>query len=40
MNDPRRALVERFYEKVISGGNTDVLEELMAEDFVERNVPG
>jgi len=39
MGDPRRALVERFYEKVISGGNIDALDELMAEDFVEHNAP-
>lgn len=37
MLDANRALVQRFYDEVISGGNIDALDELMADDFVEHN---
>jgi steroid delta-isomerase-like uncharacterized protein len=41
MSDENRALVERFYEEVISGGNVDALDELMAPDFIEHGAsPG
>ncbi|HUG48756.1 MAG TPA: ester cyclase [Candidatus Limnocylindria bacterium] len=39
MSDENRALVERFYAEVISGGNVDALDELMAPDFVEHGAP-
>ena len=39
MSDDNRGLVERFYAEVISGGNTDALDELMAPDFIEHGAP-
>ncbi len=39
MSDENRALVERFYDEVISGGNIDALDELMAPDFTEHGAP-
>jgi steroid delta-isomerase-like uncharacterized protein len=37
MSDANRALVQRFYDEVISGGNIDALDDLMADDFVEHS---
>lgn len=39
MSDENRAVVERFYDEVISGGNLDTLDELLAPDFVEHGAP-
>jgi len=39
MSDENRALVERFYAEVISGGKIDALDELMAPDFTEHGAP-
>jgi steroid delta-isomerase-like uncharacterized protein len=39
MSETNRALVQRFYDEVISGGNMDVLDELVAEDFIEHGAP-
>ncbi len=35
MSDAKQALVQRFYDEVISGGNVDALDELMAPDFTD-----
>lgn len=39
MEEGNRALVQRFYDEVISGGNVDAIDELCAPDFVEHDAP-
>jgi predicted ester cyclase len=39
MSEGNRALVERFYDEVISGGDIGVLDVLMAPDFIEHGAP-
>ena len=33
--EDNKAIVRRFYDEVMTRGNTDVLDEVMAEDFVD-----
>lgn len=35
MADDLHALVRRFYDEVVNGGNLDLIDELVAEDFVD-----
>ena len=37
MADANRALVQSFYDEVISGGNLDLLDELLAPDFFDHD---
>jgi predicted ester cyclase len=37
MSDANRALVQRFYDEVISGGNLDLLDELLTPDFFDHD---
>lgn len=39
MSEANRALVQRFYDEVISGGNMAALDELVADDFIEHGAP-
>lgn len=38
INDDNKALVRRFYEE-IDKGNIDILDELVAEDYIDHNPP-
>ena len=39
--EDNKALARRFYNEVINGGNLDLIDELVSEDFVEHEVfPG
>lgn len=41
MSEDNKALARRMYNEVINGGNLDLLDELVAEDFVEHEaLPG
>ena len=37
MSDANRTLVQRFYDEVISGGNLDLLDELLTPDFFDHD---
>lgn len=40
-SDQNKELMERFYAEVVNGGNLDLIDELLADDFVEHEeVPG
>lgn len=35
MSEANKAIVRRFYEEVMSQGNIDLLDEIMAPDFID-----
>ena len=39
MSDAPAAMARRFYDEIINGGNVDLVDELLADDFVEHEEP-
>jgi len=35
--DENKAIIQRFYDEVINGKNLDVLDEIMAENYIDHN---
>jgi steroid delta-isomerase-like uncharacterized protein len=41
MSDDSKAMMQRFYDEVVNAGNLDLIDELLADDFVEHeDFPG
>ena len=41
VSDGNKTLVQRFFDEVINGGNIDLIDELLTDDFVEHEeLPG